>query len=265
VADDGIHITGSYNKIQNGNFGYSDGNMFLIDAGAGNVIDNNYIHHVDLNGCYDAPLRLENTGDHRFTTITRNTIYSTGRSAIHFCRPAYFKYNEVYDTDIVGDDGAPVYCGGDLLNSEIAFNIIHDIYWQSGSRAGVVSGIYLDGGSSNCTAHHNLLYNIGQDAAFRFNAWSNGGRNCFNNTTYNCPADLIIVWGEPVYTQDNNFHNEDPSNFVDAEDRNFRLAAGSCAIDAGNVHSPWTDGYVGNAPDKGCYEYGGVDWIAGVV
>ena len=207
VEDDGIHITGSYNLVKNGNFSYSDGNMFLIDAGVDNEITNNYIHHVDLNGCYDAPIRLEDTGDQNFTIITRNTIYSTGRSAIHFCRPAYFKYNEVYYTDIVGDDGAPIYCGGDLMNSEIAFNIVHDIYWQSGSREGVVSGIYMDGGSSNCTAHHNLLYNIGQDAAFRFNSPSDGGRYAYNNTTYNCPVDLIKYHGDKIFQEENNYHN----------------------------------------------------------
>ena len=79
------------------------------------------------------------------------------------------------------------------------------------------------------------------------------------------PDQTIIVWGEPVFTQDNNFHNQDASNFIDAEHYDFRLVPGSTAIDAGTIHSPWIDGYVGRAPDKGCYEYGGADWIAGVI
>ena len=55
---------------------------FLIDHGANNEITNNYIHHVDLNGCCDAPLRLENLGDMGFTTVTYNTIFSAARISI---------------------------------------------------------------------------------------------------------------------------------------------------------------------------------------
>ncbi|RKP49870.1 DUF1565 domain-containing protein [Cohnella endophytica] len=261
----GIRITGSHNTVQNGDFGYSDGNIFLIDAGADNVITNNYIHDGDLNGCYDALIRLEdNSDDHGFTTITYNTLYNTGRSAVHFIRPARFEHNEVYGTNIVGDDGSAIYMGSDLLHSTVAYNIVHDIYWQSGSRAGVVSGIYMDGGAHNAIAHHNVVYNIGQDAAFRMNAPTEGGRHLYNNTTYNTPEPFVTTWGEPEFAEDNNLHNPDASNFVNVEERDFRLAPGSGAIDAGNVHSPWTDGFTGNAPDKGAYEYGGEPWKAGV-
>ena len=126
----------------------------------------------------------------------------------------------------------------------------------------------MDGGSSNNTAHHNLIYNIGQDAAFRLNEPSDGGRYVYNNTTYNCPDQLIKYLGNPNYTEGNNLHNQPASTFVDASTKNFHLAAGSSAIDTGNAYSPWTDGYTGSAPDKGCYEYNGPDslanWTAGV-
>lgn len=265
VTDDGIHITGSNNTVSNGDFGFSDGNMFLIDAGSNNLITNNYIHDADQNGSYDAPIRLENNfNDNGFTNVTYNTIYNTGRSAIHFTRPGHFEHNDVYNTNIVADDGAPVYLGGDLVNSTVAYNAIHDIHWTSGSRIGVVPGIYMDGGTSNATAHHNVIYNIGQDAAVRQNAPSGSGRYVYNNTTYNVPATFIASSGSPAYAEDNNFHNQAASNFVDAANHNFRLAAGSSAINAGTVHSPWTDGYAGSAPDKGAYESGGADWTAGV-
>ncbi|QHW32980.1 carbohydrate-binding protein [Paenibacillus rhizovicinus] len=266
VTDDGIHIMGSNNTVKNGDFGFSDGNIFLIDKGSNNVITNNYIHDADQNGSYDAPVRLEDNGynDRNYTTITYNTIYNTGRSAIHFTRPGYFEHNDVYRTNIVADDGAPVYLGGDLLNSTVAYNYIHDIYWQSGTRAGVVPAIYMDNGTDNAIAHHNVIYNIGQDAAFRMNAPTNGGRYIYNNTAYNVPSTLVTMAGTPAFTQDNNLLNAASSNFVDAANHNFRLASGSSAINAGTAHAPWTNGYAGSAPDKGAYEFGGTDWTAGV-
>ncbi|RKP49874.1 hypothetical protein D7Z26_18770 [Cohnella endophytica] len=269
VTDDGIHITGSNNTIKNGDFGFSDGNVFLIDAGSNNLITNNYIHDGDANGSYDALIRLEdNFNDRNWTDITFNTMYKTGRSAIHFIRPAHFKYNEVYNTNIVSDDGAGIYLGSDLIGpggklSEIAYNIVHDVYWQSGSRVGVTPGIYMDGGTYNAVAHHNVVYNIGQDGAFRMNGPSNN-TYLYNNTTYNTPATLVANCCSPTYSQDNNFHNQAVSNFVDAANHNFRLVSGSSAINTGVVHSPWTDGYAGSAPDKGAYELGGTDWTAGV-
>lgn len=45
----------------------------------------------------------------------------------------------------------------------------------------------------------------------------------------------------------------------------FRPAAGSPLIDAGVVWAPYTDGYLGAAPDIGAYEYGAPRWVAGCV
>jgi hypothetical protein len=45
----------------------------------------------------------------------------------------------------------------------------------------------------------------------------------------------------------------------------FRLQPGSPAIDHGQVINGVTDGYQGNAPDAGAYEFNGQDWKAGVL
>jgi hypothetical protein len=51
--------------------------------------------------------------------------------------------------------------------------------------------------------------------------------------------------------------------FVNAAAGDFRLRAGSAAIDRGVVLSPYTSGYIGIAPDTGAYEYGRMPWTAG--
>ena len=43
----------------------------------------------------------------------------------------------------------------------------------------------------------------------------------------------------------------------------YRPTADSPLVDAGAVIPPYTNGYVGRAPDIGAYEYGGVWWRAG--
>ena len=45
----------------------------------------------------------------------------------------------------------------------------------------------------------------------------------------------------------------------------FRPTAGSPLVDAGAVVPPFTDGYIGRAPDIGAYELGGERWVAGCV
>eukprot|EP01065_Artemidia_motanka_P043811 TRINITY_DN6134_c0_g1_i1.p1 TRINITY_DN6134_c0_g1~~TRINITY_DN6134_c0_g1_i1.p1 ORF type:complete len:682 (+),score=158.36 TRINITY_DN6134_c0_g1_i1:78-2123(+) len=50
---------------------------------------------------------------------------------------------------------------------------------------------------------------------------------------------------------------QDPANF------DFRPSNGSPLVDAGVVFPPYTDGFVGAAPDVGAYERGGVWWKAG--
>ena len=46
-------------------------------------------------------------------------------------------------------------------------------------------------------------------------------------------------------------------------EHDYRPTATSPLVDAGAVIPPYTNGYVGRAPDIGAYEHGGEWWIAG--
>jgi hypothetical protein len=50
---------------------------------------------------------------------------------------------------------------------------------------------------------------------------------------------------------------------VNAKFNNYQLEYNSPAVDAGDVIPPYTDGYIGSAPDIGAYEYGREPWKAG--
>ena len=50
---------------------------------------------------------------------------------------------------------------------------------------------------------------------------------------------------------------------ADVAGLDFRPVHGSPLVDAGVVWAPYTDGFLGHAPDAGAYEMGGVRWVAG--
>ena len=52
-------------------------------------------------------------------------------------------------------------------------------------------------------------------------------------------------------------------DLVDVAAHDYRPKASSPLVDAGVVFPPYTDGYVGKAPDIGAYELGGERWVAG--
>jgi len=68
------------------------------------------------------------------------------------------------------------------------------------------------------------------------------------------------------YTASNNLDVTAPPVdplFVDPIALNFQLQSRSRAKDAGMVIHPYTDGFVGLAPDIGAFEYGAMPWTAG--
>ena len=50
--------------------------------------------------------------------------------------------------------------------------------------------------------------------------------------------------------------SDDPSHVFQLEEFDFRLRAGSAAVDAGCELPTLTEGFTGKAPDLGAYEYG---------
>jgi hypothetical protein len=67
----------------------------------------------------------------------------------------------------------------------------------------------------------------------------------------------------PGAIKDHNLEMGSNFRFTNAAAGDFRLLSGSAAIDRGVVLSPYTNGYVGAAPDLGAYEYGRTPWTAG--
>ena len=76
--------------------------------------------------------------------------------------------------------------------------------------------------------------------------------SCRNKTFLNRPGGNTTALFQGV-----DLMLQDPLNF------NFVPKQNSKLVDSGAIVPPYTDGYVGSAPDIGAYEYGGFKWVPG--
>ncbi|GIO14945.1 hypothetical protein J19TS2_45000 [Cohnella xylanilytica] len=273
----GINISGSHNEIKNSEVAYSSGTLINID-GSNNRIVNNIVHDGSYMASYDPLVKLS-TGSENL--ISHNDIYNSGRYNLYWrTGSAKIQYNDIYDGMWLSRDGALIYSWGtDMGNSEIAYNLIHD------SRGTDMSaGLYFDNFANNAVVHHNVIYN--NDVGIQLNTPGNY-RLIYNNTVANNDLTSVGYWGNAPYSQElygtrvyNNIFTGSVSltsdassgfnilsgtgaGFANAAGGNYRLTAGSTAINAGAVIPGITDNYAGSAPDAGAYEFGGADWTAG--
>lgn len=273
----GINIGGSNNEIKNSEISYSTGTLVNID-GSNNRLVNNSIHDGSYFAAYDPVVKLTSGAQN---LISHNDLYNSGRYLLYWNRgSAEIQYNDFHDGMWLSRDGALIYSwGADMGNSEIHHNLIHD---SQGTDMSV--GLYFDNYANNAVVHHNVIYN--NNVGIQLNTPGNY-RLIYNNTVANNDVSSIGYWGSAPYAQElygsrvynNIFTNKadltpdtasgfnvvsaSGVNFVDAAQGNFRLGAGSTAINTGAVIEGITDGYVGAAPDAGAYEYGGTDWTVG--
>ncbi|MBP3962605.1 fibronectin type III domain-containing protein [Paenibacillus lignilyticus] len=268
----GIQIKGNNNVLKNSQVAYSSGNCVVV-TGSGNSVVNNEIHECDYNGTDDAGIYVSSYYTAPNTLLAYNTIYKTGRGAIlpKTTSAVRITYNDISHFSTLMDDAGAIYVfRTDGAGSEIDHNYIHD------GDEGLVSGIYLDNGSSNFLIHHNVMWNLALGFAMNppshFNLIYNntlygiegimGGDDyysfqIFNNILEIAAPSNYAVWGKNLHADVSDLR------FVNSGAGNFRLQSGSKAIDAGQVIAGVTDGYTGSLPDVGAYEYGGADWTPG--
>jgi hypothetical protein len=273
----GINIVGNNNEIKNGTVAHSSGTLINID-GDHNRIVNNSIHDGSYMASYDPLVKLTKGV---MNLISHNEIRDSGRFNIYWSSgSAEIQYNDIYNGMWLSRDGALIYSwGADMGNSEIHHNVIRD---SQGTDMSV--GLYFDNFSTKAVAHHNVIYN--HDVGIQLNTPGNF-KLIYNNTVVNNTLSSIGYWGTAPYREElygtrvfNNIFTDPVSlttdtvsgyntesasglNFVNAAAKDFRLNAGSTAINTGAVIAGITEGYVGTAPDAGAYEYGGADWTVG--
>lgn len=284
-----IEVNGTNNIVEKSEIAFSAATGVRL-GGNQNKLINNYIHDFNYLGSYDAPLVARGGTDNK---ILRNTIFNAGRDGINFngnrCEIAY---NDVSKSNLINDDCALFYTVGGPQNTEIHHNWFHDA--QGRGKLKKAAGIYLDNDAEAFSVHHNVVWNVewtniqinwnGKDLDIFNNtlvkaqggtmgAWHKAGTQFYNVKVWNNITDkraedqggnqeTEVTW-EPQSDKQNNLI--DKTSFVNYASNDFKLKPNSLAVDYGRVINGITNGYRGNAPDVGAYEYGdnwkaGIDW-----
>ncbi len=240
-------------------------------VGTHNRIINNYFHDMGYNGGNSGALYMGGSDN----LVSYNTFSNIGRNVAQ----GNFKRYEI-EYNIFEDCGNLTYDTGCIeWNDGEGAIIHHNIFRNNDDAASPFSGIYHGGIPANTVWHHNLFYNV-SDGFATTNAVSKGFVIFANNTFYG--DDPLLGGGGPYHSTKylNNLHTTSQnintdlyevvgnfaytgSDFVDTANDDYRLAAGSGAIDVGVLVPGITETYNGNAPDAGAIEQGDPMFNAG--
>ncbi len=185
-GETGIFVGGHDNTFTSCSVRFSAGAGFYL-RGYHHTIHNCLIDEIDytshyLNAITDA---VSDFGDYENFlvgghVITYNTMRNAGRHFFNFYgngtstasrnrgpmdyMATLFAHNHLYNGMLQTKDAGFItgyYSSGgtlDGLNSEVAYNVMHDCYDTFGMRIGALGIVYLDAGSCDVDLHHNLLW-----------------------------------------------------------------------------------------------------------
>ncbi|GJM60253.1 right-handed parallel beta-helix repeat-containing protein [Persicobacter diffluens] len=267
--------------------GFGDGSG-IWDSGSGTTIKNCYIHDFNMLGSYDAPLMVRGQNNAK---VFNNTVTRGGRDALQIIsKGSEVAYNDFSYSNLIADDCALLYTIGANLNMDIHHNWFHDA--SSRGKLYKAAGIYMDNDAGNVRVYRNVVWNVSW-TNIQIN-WDGTDIDIFNNTLLKADKGTMGAWHkpgteftnvkvwnnisdqrssdadgnqptgdnwEPQSDKQNNLN--DNTSFTDYFNNDFTLKSNGRAIDFGREIDGYTDGFVGNAPDAGAYEYGD-NWVPGV-
>lgn len=281
----GLALTGNGHILRNSSLINASGALVSIVGNDVKVVNNllqggSYIPIYDYSGSGAYTKGLLDMSKSTRALVSHNTISRAGRVGIYVAgaNSPIFEYNDINDAMRLATDGGAIYTG--IYSWPVLFhhNLIHEVtgaagHWNSAPE----QGLYCDVLSSNWMIHHNIFWDI-SGFALMFNHRQNFNF-VFNNTVVGTGAALYSSFaladnaGSKVFNNvligsvasrplntDYSGNAYDNPGFVDISNADFRLTAGSSAIDSGLEIAGITDGYQGAAPDLGALEWGGEDW-----
>jgi len=282
--DSGVRLMGTNCIIQNSIIQFSAGHGIVL-GGPRCAAENNLVHDISYGGTYACGIIPSRNNAQQ--AILHNTIYRTGRAGIDgIGSNKDIGYNDIYDFGLINTDLGAIYSANDqdLSGSRIHHNWFHDAKNDVSHRYPVGAGIYLDQNAKPVQIDHNVFWNNNKND-IRIQQDSAPYNKIYNNTMASHPPDFwhsfhIYSISYPDYVRNNIYCSDIRPNTPDKSEitsetnplfikpeaggLGFRLQPGSPAIDRGEVIYGVTDGYKGNAPDAGAYEFNGLDWKAGV-
>ncbi|APZ45489.1 hypothetical protein BW723_03885 [Polaribacter reichenbachii] len=270
-----IKMEGSNNTIEKCEIAYGSATGINV-RGNYHTIKNNLIHDFNTLGSYDAPVVLRGMHNSKFIN---NQVSKGGRDGINYSGTNNeIAYNDISRSNLIADDCALFYTVGKQENTEIHHNWFHDNY--SRGDLNKAAGIYLDNDAESFKVHHNVVWNT-EWTNIQIN-WNGKDLEIYNNTLWN-GSEVMGAWHKEGTSftnvkvwnnlgSDNNWEPEsDKQNnlvvssdvFANVSQGDFTLNSDSEPIDKGREITGITDGFLGDHPDVGAYEFGGENWVAG--
>jgi hypothetical protein len=271
TGDTGVVLHGSNHLLADSLIRLSAGNGVTLH-GSGHTVTNNLIHDVNYAATDSAAVTtgcLTCSDLSEGHVISHNTLHTAGRSIIvhRKSQGLSITHNHLYDACLQLDDCGLTYTfDTDGAGTEIAYNVMHGAL---SNQLGI--GIYIDNFSSNFVVHHNIVWDVYD--ALRLNVPSTNNL-VINNTllathrSVDYAGDGGMEGVRVINTLANrdirllssaetvaNLVTADPG-FVNAAANDYRLRPDSPARDAGWTLSPYTDAFLGLAPDIGALEHG---------
>jgi len=278
-------FTPAYDTIRNCVFEYIDGSVLDMN-GAGSVVENCYMHHIDYSCTFKGGWTL-NMIDAPDLIFRRNTIHTTGASECFKAgRKNLIELNDISRTGLLQNDGALVQVSVKQQDQSVTrYNWVHN---------SVKQGLRFDNSNrpnspwgENGTMHHNVAWKT--DRVF----YKGDNHFIYNNLVFDSDKNDLIVssdtiiqgWNYGTITRNNicnkfsgsrtkpgseypvpgivdhnwagNFKGADiRSQLRDPDNLDFRPKNGSELVDGGEAIEGKEISFLGHAPDIGPYEWG---------
>jgi hypothetical protein len=279
----------AYNKITNfhdgvdfATYGVPDG-VTLPDGSAAKEIadrfpESNDFYGNDISNMGDNCIETDGTG--RNMRVFENRCFNLASTALSvqpgFGGPVYWIHNIVYNTNGVFkyiENSAGILTYNNTLIGEGRPTPAQNMHFRNNLILGenLTDPVFALTSSSNTNDadYDGFRPNPGKDDAFQWNTPPDGVLHAYEQTPmtrkFKTLAQMAVVTGQEkhgVLVDYNIFQQVAPPNIADVQhvydpaDYDFRLRAGSAAVDAGVELPNITEGFSGKAPDLGAIEFG---------
>ncbi len=264
-----FYISGNHNVFRDNEVSQTWGGVVTV-SGTGHQLVNNYFHDIGYGGTARV---IGMSGSAHL--VSYNTVRKFARSFLDgFPYRSEFAFNLFEDgANLSWDTGV---FDGDAGRGNGGGCIVHHNVFRNTDSIGIYCAFYA---GLELVVHHNIVYDLGPSTLragvpiflkYYHNTWigaaPKGNVNAADiavESNYNNNLQVTTDNVSSLGVNHRGNYNYTASDFVDFDARDFRLAVGSGAIDAGIVLPGVNDRYSGDAPDAGALEYGQVMWRVG--
>ncbi|MDP6039814.1 MAG: right-handed parallel beta-helix repeat-containing protein [Candidatus Latescibacteria bacterium] len=294
-------LQGNHNTIQNSSLAHSSTSGITMQ-GSNNKMENCLVHDFCWNGSLRyvgirmtpmGPSDADESEDPGRSVVRKCSVFDAGNAcvSINGMPDNVVEYCHIYDGGKACKDVSLLYTHlPNIAGTVFRYNWVHDCHTPH-----IALGIRGDDQTRGLIVHHNVVWNCGWEGIvvkgdnnriYHNTCFNNGmmdirvdstsepkkawrkqwplleEQNAHTETFNNCAAD-IRGWRDDGVPPGGEAANNFSCELVNSEQLDFRPKDGSRLIDAGCVISGINDGYLGQAPDVGAYEYGKESWAAG--